>query len=242
MSGQAPYWLDPNNPQAPFPPVEMALRDPDGLLALGGDLSPERLLNAYRLGIFPWFSAGQPILWWSPNPRMVLRPADVKISRSLHKTLRKRLFTVTLDQTFDAVISGCAAPRHDGCGTWLSEEMQQAYSRLHSLGHAHSVETWQGGELVGGLYGVALGKVFFGESMFTRVTDASKVAFVHLVRQLAHWDFALIDCQVHTSHLASFGATAMPRSTFTVQLDQFASGPTHPGAWEFAPELDADKW
>lgn len=242
MSGRAPYWLDPNDPQAPFPPVEMALRDPDGLLALGGDLSPERLLRAYRRGIFPWYSAGQPILWWSPNPRMVMRPADLKLSRSLRKTLRKGLFTITLNQTFNAVTAGCAEPRDDGRGTWLSGEMRQAYGHLHSLGYAHSIEAWQDEQLVGGLYGIALGRVFFGESMFARVTDASKVAFAHLVRQLVRWNFELIDCQVHTSHLASLGATAMSRQVFTAQLDNLATAPNHSGPWQFDVDLGADNW
>lgn len=241
MSGQAPYWLDPNDPLAPFPPVETALRDPDGLLALGGDLSPQRLLNAYRQGIFPWYSTGQPILWWSPNPRMVLQPAALKLSRSLRKTLRKAPFTITLDQAFDTVTAACAEPRTDGRGTWLSTDMRRAYSTLHNLGYAHSVEAWQGDRLVGGLYGIALGRVFFGESMFTRVTDASKVAFAHLVRQLARWDFKLIDCQVHTSHLASLGATAMDRTSFTTQLDKLAA-PTHNLPWRFDPDLGKSEW
>lgn len=242
MSGRAPYWLDPNDPQAPFPPVELALHDPDGLLALGGDLSPNRLLRAYRQGIFPWYSAGQPILWWSPDPRMTLRPVELKLSRSLRKTLRKGLFTITLDKAFDAVTEGCAEPRNDGRGTWLSSEMRRAYGHLHNLGYAHSVESWQDDQLVGGLYGVALGQVFFGESMFARVTDASKVAFVHLVQQLSSWNFELIDCQVHTDHLASLGATAMSRRAFTEQLDRLATAPNLTGPWQFAPDLDAGKW
>lgn len=242
MSGQAPYWLDPNDPQAPFPPVDMALRNPDGLLALGGDLSPERLLRAYRQGIFPWYSAGQPILWWSPDPRMVLRPSELKLSRSLRKTLRKGLFTITLDQDFDAVTAGCAEPRQDGRGTWLSPDMRRAYKQLHRLGYAHSIEAWQNNQLVGGLYGVALGKVFFGESMFARVTDASKVAFVHLVRQLSRWQFELIDCQVHTNHLANFGAVAMSRSTFVDQLDQLTPASSHCGAWQSSPDIAVDRW
>lgn len=242
MSGQAPYWLDANDPVAPFPPVERALRDPDGLLALGGDLSPQRLLNAYRQGIFPWYSAGQPILWWSPNPRMVLQPTALKLSRSLRKTLRKASFAITLDLAFDAVLAACAEPRSDGHGTWLSTDMRRAYGTLHSLGYAHSVEAWQDDQLVGGLYGVALGRVFFGESMFTRVTDASKVAFAHLVRQLARWDFELIDCQVHTAHLASLGAKTMDRTSFIAQLDRLAVVPTNPQPWRFDPELLGTDW
>lgn len=236
MTGRAPYWLDPRDPAAPFPPVELALRDPDGLLALGGDLSPERLLAAYRQGIFPWYSEGQPILWWSPDPRMVLQPNELKISRSLRKTLRKRAFRITLDEDFPAVMEACAEPRADGLGTWITEDMTLAYRRLHELGYAHSVEAWQDGRLVGGLYGVALGKVFFGESMFTRATDASKVAFVHLVRQLQRWDFVLIDCQVYTGHLASLGAAPIPRRDFSAILLREAGPPDRRGVWR----LDAD--
>lgn len=231
MSGRAPYWLSPEDPDAPFPPVDYALRDPDGLLAIGGDLRPERLLRAYRQGIFPWYSAGQPILWWSPDPRMVLEPAALKISRSLRKTLRRHPYRITLDEAFTAVMQGCAEPRADAQGTWITAEMQRAYERLHELGYAHSAEAWQDGELVGGLYGVALGRVFFGESMFTRRSDASKAAFVHLVRQLQAWEFTLIDCQVHTGHLASLGAAPIPRRTFTDWLARDAVPPDPMGHW-----------
>jgi leucyl/phenylalanyl-tRNA---protein transferase len=242
MSGRAPYWLDPEDPQAPFPPVELALREPDGLLAVGGDLAPQRLLRAYGLGIFPWYSAGQPILWWSPDPRMVLRPDQLMISRSLGKTLRNRPFAITTDRAFDAVLDGCAKPRPESSGTWLTPEMRRAYAHLHRLGYAHSVEAWQNGRLVGGLYGVALGRVFFGESMFALVTDASKVAFAHLVRQLARWDFALIDCQVHTAHLASLGAAPVPRSDFTTQLERFAKVPALAAPWQLDVDLGQDSW
>ena len=231
MSGRAPYWLNPEDSDAPFPPVERALRDPDGLLAIGGDLSPGRLLRAYRQGIFPWYGPGQPILWWSPDPRMVLEPTALKLSRSLRKSLRKGLFTVTLDEAFAAVMRGCAEPRADAQGTWITSDMERAYLRLHELGHAHSVEAWQDGELVGGLYGVALGRVFFGESMFTRRTDASKVAFVHLVRQLQAWGFVLIDCQVYTGHLASLGAVPIPRTRFSALLEEHACAPDRAGPW-----------
>lgn len=236
MSGQAPYWLDRRNPDAPFPAVDLALRDPNGLLAVGGDLKPKRLLRAYSQGIFPWYSAGQPILWWCPDPRMVLCPADLKISRSLRKTLRKGLFKVTLDTAFAQVIGACAEPRGDGQGTWITPAMQHAYLQLHTLGHAHSIEAWQDGHLVGGLYGVALGRMFFGESMFARVTDASKVAFVHLVRQLARWDFPLIDCQVHTGHLQRFGAMPMERHAFIAAVTAAIQRVRQPGQWR----LDAD--
>lgn len=229
----APYWLNPANPTAPFPPVELALREPDGLLAVGGGLEPERLLNAYRHGIFPWYSEGQPILWWSPDPRTLLFPWQLKVSRSLARTLRQQRFRISLDTDFPGVIRGCAEPRRDEPGTWITAEIRQAYERLHQLGLAHSVETWRDGRLVGGLYGVALGRAFFGESMFSRVSNASKVAFVHLVRQLAAWDFALIDCQVHTRHLASLGAVEVPRHEFIRQLEAALRFPDRSGPWRF---------
>ena len=242
MSGRAPYWLDPTDPTAPFPPVELALRDPDGLLALGGDLSPERLLSAYRHGIFPWYSEGQPILWWSPDPRMVLRPDALKISRSLGKTLRKQPFRISLDENFAAVMAACAEPRTDSQGTWITADIHLAYQRLYALGYAHSVEAWQGEQLVGGLYGVALGRIFFGESMFARVSDASKVAFVHLVRQLRRWGFVLIDCQVYTGHLASLGAVPMPRAEFCAALGRHAGPPHRAGHWRMDADLGVDGW
>ncbi len=211
-----------------FPPLERALREPDGLLAAGGDLSPERLLAAYRHGCFPWFSAGQPILWWSPDPRMVLFPEELHVSRSLRKTLRRGDFTITFDQDFAAVIGACAAPRSYADGTWITPAMQAAYLELHRRGFAHSVEVWQHGQLVGGLYGLALGRLFFGESMFSRVSDASKVAFVSLVEQLRACGFVLIDCQMHTQHLASLGARPIPRREFAACLARHReqSGPT----------------
>jgi leucyl/phenylalanyl-tRNA--protein transferase len=218
--GPAPYWIDPDNPEIFFPDVEEALREPDGLLAVGGDLKPARLLYAYRNGIFPWFGPDQPILWWAPDPRLVLFPDQLHISRSLSKTLRKQLFTVTFDTAFAQVVSECAEPRPGQAGTWITPEMQAAYIRLHELGHAHSVECWQQGKLVGGLYGIAIGHVFFGESMFTRVADASKVGFVTLVQKLQASGYQLIDCQVHTDHLESLGATLIPRPDFTRLLER----------------------
>ncbi len=232
---QGPFWLHPD-PDSPFPPVEHALRDPDGLLAIGGDLTPQRLLRAYRAGIFPWYSEGQPILWWSPDPRMVLLPGALHVSRSLCKTLRRQRFRLSMDQAFEEVITACAAPRRDDAGTWITDEMRIAYCRLHQRGHAHSVEAWQAGELVGGLYGVALGGVFFGESMFSRVSDASKVAFVHLVRQLERWGFGLVDCQVHTGHLARLGARPIPRTEFMQRLRAGLALPGRPGHWTFDDE------
>lgn len=220
-----------------FPPVENALREPNGLLAVGGDLSPQRLLEAYSKGIFPWFNADEPILWWSPNPRMVLFPEEIKISRSLRKTLKKEHYQIRTDGSFTQVMHACASSRKGQTGTWIHPEMIAAYTALHDMGLAHCVETWMGGELVGGLYGVALGQVFFGESMFSRVSDASKIALVHLAKQLQRWEFGLIDCQVKTGHLTSLGAREIPRSEFSQQLDRLIAD-TKPGnKWSFDPVL-----
>jgi len=208
-----------------FPPLEKAMREPNGLLAAGGDLSPERLLAAYRHGCFPWYQEGQPLLWWSPDPRTVLFPEELHVSRSLRKTLRQETFTVTFDRAFQAVIEGCAGPRRYADGTWITTPMQNAYLALHRLGVAHSVEDWQDGRLVGGLYGLAMGRLFFGESMFSRATDASKVGFVALVERLRDWGFKLIDCQMPTQHLASFGARAIPREAFAEALSRYLDGP-----------------
>ncbi len=224
--------LNPANPEQNFPSVKQALREPDGLLAVGGCLSKKRLLTAYRHGIFPWYNPGEPILWWSPDPRLVLFPDNLIVSRSLHKTLRNKHFLVTFDQAFNEVMTACAAPRKDSGGTWITAEIVSAYNLLYQAGFAHSVETWLDGELVGGLYGVALGQVFFGESMFHTQTDASKVAFASLVQQLARWGYQLIDCQVHTRHLASFGAEKISRANFTQLLKQHCDSPVHASAWE----------
>jgi leucyl/phenylalanyl-tRNA--protein transferase len=229
------HLLDPRDPQAPFPPVELAEKEPDGLLAVGGDLSPTRLLNAYRRGIFPWFNAGDPILWWSPDPRTVLTPDRIHVSRSLAKTLRRGEFEVSLDRAFARVIAGCAAPRRQGEGTWILPTMARAYERLHRLGWAHSVEVWRDGELAGGLYGVALGRVFFGESMFSFVTDASKVALVHLCQTLTARGFILIDCQMNSDHLARLGAVRIPRATFSALLDVLCADTGRPGPWHTTP-------
>ncbi len=224
--------LDPNNPEQDFPLANKALREPDGLLAVGGCLSQNRLLNAYRHGIFPWYSPGEPILWWSPTPRLILFPDKLVMSRSLRKTLRKNIFIVTFDQAFNEVIAACANSRKDTAGTWITPEINAAYKQLHQAGFAHSVETWLNDELVGGLYGVALGQVFFGESMFHTKTDASKVAFATLVQQLKSWGYQLIDCQVHTGHLASLGAEETSRDYFTKLLNQHCNTPARPSAWQ----------
>ena len=202
-----------------FPPLEQALIEPNGLLCAGGDLSAQRLLLAYRQGIFPWYSVGEPILWWSPDPRMVLVPSDFKISRSLQRTLRAGTYQIQLDSNFPAVMRFCAqTPRNGQVGTWITAEIQEAYGKLHKLGFAHSVETWMNGKLVGGLYGLAIGKMFYGESMFSHATDASKLALAHLTRFLTEQGFGLIDCQMNTPHLASLGAREIPRSEFITQL------------------------
>lgn len=213
-----------------FPSVEDA--DEHGILAIGGDLSPERLLLAYRSGIFPWFSEDEPILWWSPNPRFILYPSKLKVSKSMKQVLRKDTFTVTLDQSFREVMCHCKVIRRQGQkGTWITEEMLDAYCQLHTLGYAHSVEVWQGDELVGGLYGVSLGHCFFGESMFAKVSNASKAGFITLVKKLEESGFQLIDCQVHTNHLESLGAEAIPRARFIRELQQSLSFPTLQGNW-----------
>lgn len=230
-------WLDPYDDEQAFPSPERALTEPDGLLAVGGSLAPRRLLRAYRTGIFPWYSAEQPILWWSPDPRTVLYPERVKLSRSLRKTIRKGLFTVNMDTQFTTVVRRCGEPRNGETGTWITPEMNRAYCALHLLGHAHSVETWHAGELVGGLYGVAIGQVFYGESMFSRMTDASKVALVALAMQLADWGYALIDCQMHTGHLLSMGAEDISRRTFLTLLHRYCPLPGHDGCWQFDTTL-----
>ena len=216
----------------PFPDPRRA--DADGLLALGGDLRPERLLSAYARGIFPWYES-DPILWFSPDPRMVLVPGDPCVSRSLQKTLRQERYSVRMDTAFERVIRACAEiPRPGQDGTWITPEMIEAYVELHRLGYAHSTEAWLQGELVGGAYGICLGSAFFGESMFAAESDASKVAFVSLVEQLDAWGMSIIDCQVSTDFLASFGALEWPRDRFLDELDTALEAPTRTGPWSFA--------
>lgn len=209
-----------------FPPLGRALRSPSGLLAMGGDLSAERLVAAYRHGCFPWYSHGQPLMWWSPDPRTVLFPEELHVPRSLRKTLRQQHFRITYDSAFEQVIHACAQPRSSDSGTWVTPAMQSAYTRLHQLGHAHSVEVWHGQQLVGGLYGIAMGRLFFGESMFARMSDASKVGFVTLVQDLQQAGFTLIDCQMPTEHLARFGARDIPRSKFQQYLQRDLDSPS----------------
>ncbi len=224
-------WLNQN---IEFPPVETALASPNGLLAAGGDLMPQRLLAAYRQGIFPWYSPGDPILWWSPDPRMLLIPEELKISRSLAKTLRNRDYSIRFDSSFAAVMEACSAPRPGQSGTWINPDMRIAYETLHRMGYAHSVETWIGEELAGGLYGIAIGRAFFGESMFSCERDASKIALVALAQQLRSLDFGLIDCQMHTSHLASMGARDFPRKQFSDLLRELVDFPCTLGSWASA--------
>ena len=214
-----------------FPPLEAA--SPEGLLAVGGDLNPDRLLSAYRQGVFPWFSDGQPILWWSPNPRAILYPADLHISRSLRKSLRTQGFAVTADRAFDDVIQRCAESRNAREGTWITSGMQEAYCTLHRMGYAHSVETWRNGQLVGGLYGLAIGKAFFGESMFSQITDASKTALVALSVSLTASGYHFIDCQVVSEHLNSLGAKAVPRYRFSSELKQAVETPVNETPWNW---------
>lgn len=221
----------------PFPAVELAMRQPNGLLAAGGDLTLKRLLDAYRQGIFPWFNSDDPILWWSPDPRMVLFPHEFKLSKSLRKTLRHGSHEVRTDSAFTRVMRACAAPRAGQEGTWIQEEIVEAYKRLHDAGLAHSVETWQDGELVGGLYGVSLGRMFYGESMFSMQTDASKIALAHLVMQLKRWNFGMIDCQMNTPHLASLGAREIPRSEFLTLLQELTPYPDPASPWRFDHDL-----
>jgi leucyl/phenylalanyl-tRNA---protein transferase len=228
---RVPVVLQPNDVH--FPPPEIALSEPNGLLAIGGDLSVERLLAAYQQGIFPWFDSDQgPILWWCPDPRAVIAPDVVRISRSLRRTIARGIYRVTIDMAFAGVIAGCAAPRRNATGTWITPRMQQAYRRLHQLGYAHSVEAWQGEELVGGLYGVSLGRMFFGESMFSRADDASKVAFAHLGRRLSARNYRLIDCQVMNPHLRSLGAVEMPRRAFLEIVRENRQYATTPSRWD----------
>lgn len=231
--------LDPHDRNQSFPDVDEALLEPNGLLAVGGCLSPHRLENAYRLGIFPWYGEGEPILWWSPDPRLVLFPEALKVSRSLRKILHKGEFKFSFDTRFAEVIEACAAPRTYTAGTWIMPQMKRAYIDFHRLGFAHSFEAWQSGRLVGGLYGVAIGRVFYGESMFHRVSNASKAAFVFAVESLKQWGYRLIDCQVYTEHLASLGAQEIPRTEFIRLLEAYCGRSAVPSAWRvLAHEAD----
>ena len=214
-----------------FPAVELALAQPNGLLCAGGDLSVERLLRAYRCAIFPWFNPGEPILWWSPDPRCVFELANLRPSRSLRRFAGTSRWRITADRDFEAVITACAAPRQDGTGTWIDASMHAAYLAMHRHGHAHSVEVWDDQQLVGGIYGIALGRVFFGESMFSQRSNGSKVALFALARQLVEWGFVIIDGQVRNPHLIGLGAIELPRARFVRLLEQHCSAPSHAGSW-----------
>jgi leucyl/phenylalanyl-tRNA---protein transferase len=234
-------WLEQGDP---FPSVEAALSDPNGLLCAGLELSADRVLAAYQRGIFPWYNDGQPVLWWSPDPRMVLPISEFKLHRSLKKTLRNTRYEIRVDQNFEAVMRGCAEPRPDQDGTWITDAIIAAYSELHRAGFAHCLECWIDGELAGGLYGIALGRMFFGESMFMRRTDASKIPFAHLVIQLRRWNFELIDCQQETAHLARFGARPVPRKDFVMQVERLIHSEAkvpRVGTWKFDDDL-RDEW
>ena len=226
-------WLAADDQDTPFPPLDSALLEPNGLIAVGGSLSPRRLQLAYRSGIFPWFSDGEPVLWWSPDPRALFLPGDLKLHRSLRKRLRHAGFKVSLDTAFEQVMRACAEPRPTQPTTWITEAMIAAYCQLHELGLAHSVEVWDADGLVGGLYGVSIGKGFFGESMFSRQADASKVALAWLAGQLWRWDFHFIDCQLPSAHLARLGVRLVPRREFARRLSAAGRHPDKPGPWRF---------
>lgn len=233
------HWITPDEPADAFPPVDRALRDPDGLLAVGGDLSRDRLISAYRKGIFPWFNPGQPVLWWSPDPRAVLFPAEFHASRSLRRTLRRGHFQFSLDRAFPAVMRACAeTPRHGQGGTWITDDMFAAYCDLHDAGYAHSVEAWNDRQLVGGIYGVALGRVFFGESMFSHQSDASKAALYVLIDEMRQREFVMLDCQVASEHLATLGSRDIPRRQFLQLLAEHTQQDNN-GRWDMRNSTDA---
>ena len=234
-------WIDANASPDALPSPEHALKEPNGLLAAGGRLSSDWLITAYRRGIFPWYEQDQPILWWSPDPRAILRVEGLKISRSLRRKLARKTFEMTADTAFADVISACSEPRKRSAGTWITRDIRDAFNRLHTEGWAHSFEAWQDGTLVGGLYGVAIGRVFFGESMFARVSDASKVAFATAASFFSAKRIELVDCQVPTAHLTSFGATLIPRAVFLEELDRLTTEGVSPGSWANAFRLHASR-
>ena len=234
------HWLDPRDPDQSFPPSHLAMRDPNGLLAIGGDLSVRRMLRAYSQGIFPWYNPDEPILWWCPDPRSVLHPDWLKVSRSLRKAIARKDYAVTMDHAFRDVLQACAGARAKSRGTWLGSDMQAAYCDLHREGHSHSVEVWREGKLIGGLYGVNIGRVFFGESMFSHATDASKIALYYLCEQLRQWEYELIDCQISSAHLSSLGAQEISRKAFLALLAPVVQLQGHAGRWDFNVEVPCD--
>lgn len=236
------HLLNPNRPEEAFPPVDTAWEEPNGLLAVGGDLSVSRLMNAYRSGIFPWFGPQEPIYWWSPDPRAVLFPGRIRLTRSLRKSIRNKGYNIAFDRNFSGVVRACAAPRNYTSGTWITEDMFRAYCRLHEAGHAHSVEIYNSdNKLVGGLYGVAAGGVFCGESMFSSEPDTSKIAFVALAWHLMKWEFALIDCQIANPHLSSLGAEEISRPQFLAALRAFSETPEKAN-WKVDENVDLSRW
>lgn len=234
------HWLDPRDPQQPFPPAHLAMRDPNGLLAIGGDLSPARLVRAYQQGIFPWYNPDEPVLWWCPDPRTVLEPGEFHVSHSLRKAIRRRDYALSFDRAFEAVLAACSSERIRSHGTWLGDDMRRAYVELFERGHAHSVEIWRDRQLIGGLYGVTLGRVFFGESMFSRATDASKLSLYWLCRQLQRWNFEMIDCQVSSPHLFSLGAREVARTPFLKQIAVAVKTAAANTCWQFDADVPAD--
>lgn len=232
MSGINLPWLDPNNELAPFPLPRTALDDPEGLVAAGGDLSPTRLLRAYNQGLFPWYEEDQPILWWSPNPRGVLYPKEFVTHKSLLRTLKRNAWHITYNESFQEVMMACAEPRSNTHGTWITDDMIHSYTRLHQLNHAHSIEIWdEKNSLIGGVYGIAIGTIFFGESMFSRVTDASKVALLYLSTYLDYWGYKIIDTQLPSKHLTSLGGKGISRQSYLTLLSQYTHETSYPDAW-----------
>lgn len=235
------HWLDPRDPNQPFPPAHKAMRDPNGLLAIGGDLSVPRLIRAYASGIFPWYNPNEPILWWCPDPRAVLEPGEFHVSHSLAKRLKQADYSASLDSAFVEVLEACTATRRGSHGTWLGPDMKRAYLELQEQGFAHSAEVWRNGRLIGGLYGVALGRAFFGESMFSIEADGSKIALYWLCRQLRAWGFELIDCQIASQHLQSLGAVEMPRERFLLRLRQAMLHAGRHGPWHYEIEVPGER-
>lgn len=243
MSNIELNWLDVDDPSYSFPPPETALDDPEGLIAAGGDLAPARILNAYRCGIFPWYQEPQPILWWSPNPRGVLYPKKIIAHKSVLRTLRRKHWSVTYDKDFAAVIQACAAPRTYSNNTWITADMSHAYNQLHRLGHAHSIEIWNPqGELVGGIYGLSIGRLFAGESMFSRENDASKVALLFLAAYCDRWGYAIIDTQLPSQHLTSMGGEAITRVSYLTQLDKYSNQQVDKQAWQLEQAICLHEW
>ena len=236
-------WLDADNPESPFPPAKSALKDPEGLVAAGGDLKPTRILRAYHEGLFPWYEEDQPILWWSPNPRGVLYPKDFIAHKSLLRTIKRNHWKISYDKSFLKVMQACAEPRNNSRGTWITNDMIEAYVNLHNLNHAHSLEVHnEAEELIGGIYGISIGTIFFGESMFSRVTDASKVALLYLSAYLDSWGYDIIDTQLPSTHLTSLGGSEMARDKYLSLLSRYTAQSSNSKAWQVQPEIDIHKW